>query len=76
VGQRFADVNIVNRVPHGGGEVVVWAGISYGQGTQLHFIDGNFNAQKYRDEYLTPIVRPISFKVYVTNRCISVFPVM
>ena len=24
-------VHIVNRVPHGGGEVMVWAGISYGQ---------------------------------------------
>ena len=31
VGKRFADVNIVNRVPHGGGGVMVWACISYGQ---------------------------------------------
>uniref|UniRef100_A0AAZ3SWC4 Uncharacterized protein n=1 Tax=Oncorhynchus tshawytscha TaxID=74940 RepID=A0AAZ3SWC4_ONCTS len=37
VGERFADVNILNRVLHGGGGVIVWAGISYGQGTQLHF---------------------------------------
>ena len=29
VGERFADVN-VNRVPHGGSGVMVWAGISYG----------------------------------------------
>ena len=30
-GQMFADVNVVNRVPHGVGGVMVWAGISYGQ---------------------------------------------
>jgi hypothetical protein len=41
VGERFDDVKVVNRVPHGGGGVMVWAGISYGQQTQLHFIDGN-----------------------------------
>jgi orotate phosphoribosyltransferase-like protein len=31
VGKRFANINIVNRVPHGGGGVMVWAGIIYGQ---------------------------------------------
>ena len=35
---------------------MVWAGISYGQRTQLHFINGNLNAQRYRDEILRPIV--------------------
>ena len=29
VGQQFADVNVVNRVPDGGGGVMVQAGISY-----------------------------------------------
>ena len=58
VGKWFADVNMVNRVLHGGGGVMVWAGISYGQRTQLHFIDGNCNAQRYRDELLRPIVVP------------------
>ncbi len=29
VGERFADVNVVDRVAHGGGGVIVWAGISY-----------------------------------------------
>ena len=46
-------------LPHGGGGVIVWASISYGQRKQLHFIDSNLNAQRYRDELLRPIVRPI-----------------
>ena len=52
----FADVNVVNRVLHGVGGVMVWAGISYGQRIQLQFIDGNLNAWRYRDEILRPIV--------------------
>ena len=31
VGKRFAEVNDINRVPHGVGGVMVWAGIYYGQ---------------------------------------------
>ncbi len=40
VGERFADVNLVDRVAHGGGGVMVWADVCYGQRTQVHFIDG------------------------------------
>jgi hypothetical protein len=58
VGEWFADVNVANRVPHGGGGFIVWAGISYRQQTRLHFIDSNLNAQRYRDEILRPIVIP------------------
>ncbi len=58
VGERFADVNVVVRVAHGGGRVMVWAGEFYGQRTQLHFIDGILNAQRYCDEVLRPIVVP------------------
>ncbi|KAL0185834.1 hypothetical protein M9458_017504 [Cirrhinus mrigala] len=58
VGEWFADVNIVDRVAHGGGGVMVLAGICYGQRTQVHFIDGILNAQRYRDEILRPIVVP------------------
>ncbi len=58
MGERFADVYVVDRVAHGGGGVMVWAGICYGQRTQVHFIDGILNAQRYRDEILRPIVVP------------------
>ncbi len=58
VGERFADVKVVDRVAHGRGEVMVWAGVCYGQRTQVHFIDGILNAQRYRDEILRPIVVP------------------
>ena len=45
---------------------MVWAGISYGQCTNLHFIDGNLNAQRYRDEILAPIVAPYVQRHHVT----------
>jgi hypothetical protein len=38
--------------------VGMWAGISYGQRTQLNFIDDYLNAQRYHDEILRPIVVP------------------
>ncbi len=56
--KRFADVNVVDRVAHCGGGVMVWAGICYRQRTQLHIIDGILNAQRYRDKNLRPIVVP------------------
>ncbi len=38
----------MDRVAQGGGEVMVWAGVCYGQRTHVHFIDGILNAQRYR----------------------------
>ncbi len=58
VGERFANVNVVDRVAHGGGVVMVWAGVCYGQRTQVHFIDCILNAQRYRDEIRRLIVVP------------------
>ncbi len=37
---------------------MVWAGVCYRQRTQVQFIDGILNAQRYRDEILRPIVVP------------------
>ena len=58
MGEQLSDVSIVNSAPHGGSGVMVWAGLSYGQQTQLHFIDVNLNAQRYRDEIQRLIVVP------------------
>ncbi len=58
VGEQFADVNVVNQVAHGGGGVMVWTCIWYGQRTLVHFIDGILNAQRYHDEISKHIVAP------------------
>ncbi len=58
VGERFANANVENWVPRGGGGVMVWAGINYGQWTQVHFIDGSLNVQRYCEEILRPVVVP------------------
>ncbi len=58
VGERFADGNVVDRVAHGGGGFMVWAGVFYGQRTQVHFIDGILKAQRYHEKILWPIVVP------------------
>ena len=42
VGERFADVSVVNRLPHGGGGVMVWTGISYGQTNTIAFYQRQF----------------------------------
>ncbi len=60
MGERFANVNVVDRVAHGGSGIMEWAGVCYGQQTQVHFIDGILNAQKYRDEILRPTVVPFN----------------
>ena len=59
-GEQFTDVSVVNRVPHGGGRVMVWADISYRQQRQMHIIDGNLNEQRYCDKILRLIVMPFT----------------
>lgn len=55
VNERFAYISVVDRVAHGGSGVMIWAGICYGQRTQVHFIDSILNAQRYHDEILRTI---------------------
>ncbi len=42
MGERFADVNVVDRVAHGGAGIMV----CYGQRTQSVLIDGILNAPR------------------------------
>ncbi len=56
VGERFADVEC--RWLSGPYGVMVWAGLCYGQWTQMHFTEGILNAQRYSDKILRPIVVP------------------
>lgn len=65
-GERYIDAATLRRVAHGGGGVMVWAGICHGDRTQLQFIDGNLNAVRYRDEILRPIVVPFIRRHHAT----------
>ena len=49
-GERFADC-CIERV-----SVMIWVGISLAGKTQLVFINGTLNAQRYRDEIMDPVV--------------------
>lgn len=40
------------------GTIMVWAGIRIGARTDLVFVRGNMNAQKYRDEVVEPVIIP------------------
>lgn len=42
----------------GGGGVLVWAGVTAFNKTQLVMLDGNVNAQRYQDQVLAPVVLP------------------
>ena len=57
--ERYFDCCILQRDHFGGGgSVMVWARRGYGYRTQLVVIDGNLNAQKYRDHVLAPHIVP------------------
>ena len=58
VGERYAQCCVMERDRYGGGSVMVWAGITARNHTVLIIVDGNLNAERYRDEILTPVVVP------------------
>ena len=57
-GKCHVEVTVVPRVAFQGGGVMVWAGVSANARTDLDFIDGNLNGQRYTNKVLTPHVLP------------------
>ena len=60
VGQRYDPQFAAPHNRWGSGSVMVWAGIAANRRTVLHVVQGNMNAQNYRDNVLVPIVVPIA----------------
>ena len=56
--ERYANCNIVERDPYGGGALMVWAGISNNLKTDLVVINGTLTGQRYIDQVINPYVVP------------------
>lgn len=56
--ERHVPATVIPTVAFQGGGVMVWAGISATAKTDLVFIEGNLNGQRYINEVLTPHVLP------------------
>ena len=57
-GERFRENCVLRHDRYGGGSLMVWAGITAHRRTDLVFINGTLNAQKYRQDILAPHVVP------------------
>ena len=57
-GERFSYATVSEYDLFGGGLVVVWAGVTMNQRTQLCIVDGNLNGQRSVDDILQPVVVP------------------
>lgn len=58
VHERYTDPCVLRHDRFGGGSVMVWGGIATNRRTELVVIPGNLNAQRYREDILTPHVLP------------------
>lgn len=56
--ERFAECNILERDPYGGGSVMVWAGISHNLKTNLVVLNGTLTGQRYIDQVIDPHLVP------------------
>ena len=56
--ERFADVNVNQRLPFGSGSVMVWGAFSFNDRTPLYVIDGNLSGNRYLQEVIQPSVIP------------------
>ena len=67
VGERFHDSCVIQRLPFGGGGVMVWDGILSRDRTALVVVDGTLTGIRYCDE----IKRPMLFHLFsnITPRC-------
>ena len=61
-GEQFADVNVNQRLPFGGGIVVVWGAFLLNDRTPAYVIDGYLNGNRYLQEVIQPFVIPLSFQ--------------
>ena len=60
-GERYLDNMISKRTPFGGGSIMVWAGISANEKTELVFVEnGSLTAARWIDEFLHYHVIPFS----------------
>lgn len=57
-GERYSDCCVRQALRWGGGNVMVWGGISWRHKTPLVVVDGNLNARRYIDNILEPDVIP------------------
>ena len=56
--ERFADCNILERDPYGGGSAMAWAGISNNLKPELVIINGTLTGQRYIDQVINSYVVP------------------
>ena len=61
-GERMGSANVIERDRFGGWSVMVWVGISSQGKTELVTIIGNFNALRYCDDVVSPVIVP-----YINN---------
>ena len=57
-GERYSDPCVLRHDRFGGGSVMVWGGIARNGRTELVFVNGTLNAQRYREQILIPHVLP------------------